>query len=206
MKILKIVLLSIIVCSSVTTLYAKEEETVAPEDIDKAGTYFVPISASTMEEEKWIRIHVTFPKTTISDENQEGIDAHDFQTTKTKIEKSTDTELITLANAYAWNTLDGKAVPITSVQVTKENKTDVAYTVNFKTDKGTNTSINVYVVETTNLSFTSMYRYDTPTKEINIWILTGALLMILVVPCIIIMLLYLFYYRNLKKVEKVLYE
>ncbi|MFV0393633.1 MAG: hypothetical protein ACK5LC_04440 [Coprobacillaceae bacterium] len=207
MKTLKVLLVFIIFCSFTTIIHAEDdEESITPEDIDKAGTYFVPIGSFDSDDETVIRLNVTFPRTVISDENQEGIDAHDFQTTKKKIEKSTDTELIALANAYAWSVVDGSEVPITSVQLKESNATGIGYIVTFKTDKGTSTTINVYITSSTNLEFETMYCYDTDTREINAWTITTAIIILLVVPCIIMIFLYLFYYRNLKKVEKTLYR
>lgn len=58
-------------------------------------------------------------KTSTSNRNDESITASDFTISVAKGKKLTDQQIIAKARAYAWNTINGDKVAITSVKITK---------------------------------------------------------------------------------------
>lgn len=119
-------------------------------DIDKSqvlpqiGTYPVTLKSANSET---LTIYVTVFDGTIPDP-QELMGANNVTLQDTEVASLTEEKMIELANAHAWLD-DGQntAVPITKVDFQSVVPVAGSYTATFETDKGTNISIDVTVLE-----------------------------------------------------------
>ena len=134
-----------------------------------------------------IYITIMYLRTTVSDQQGEGIDAHDIEVGTGIFDKLTDADLLTLTKAHAWNLADGTPVPITTITKTTKNKQLGKYQVTFKTDKGTATTINV--LETVNnLATTRDFTYFSFMKQPYIWWSIFLVFLFMFLPLILVLL------------------
>ena len=185
------------------------EEIDVIEEIEEAGTYFIEVATkdSTGNEiVKVIRMNVLFPKTVISVENQEGIDAHDITIEKNKITTLASDELIVLAGAHAWSTVDGRRIPIKHIVLEEAMEKGVDYIITFSTEKGTSTTIKVYEVEQQVLGLGNSYINLEELQHTNIVYVSLFAILLIVIPLIVMTIAYIYTRKEIKNTRKFLYN
>lgn len=193
-------------------VYANESQDDSQVEItdqipDDAGTYFYRLYYKDDQNriiDKIIKVTVTLPKTVFDEENSEGINAYDFKIPKGTIDSLTLSDLINYGSARAWDTITGKTVPITSVEVKRINSflLEVTYT----TQKGTSTMVqalefnkSVLHLDKTFLQFYEAYRF------INLRLST-ILIVISLISVIVALVSFFVCFKEFWKTREVLYS
>lgn len=120
------------------------------------GVHYEIIVETASGTSKTVTMHVLGEKDIINENAKEKIIASNFYMDLEDVENLTDTEVIARANAQAW-TFDDEDVSLSSVEYDVKEKVGV-YPCTFKTNKGTNITINIAVVE-------PIYTEDTFNEE-----------------------------------------
>lgn len=205
--LLGIVVLFHFLMMNVVSVSAEEIDVI--EEIEEAGTYFIEVATKEgtgNEIVKVVRMNVLFPKTVISIENQEGIDAHDITIEKNKITTLASDELIALAGAHAWSLVDGRKIPIKHIVLEKAVEKGVDYTITFSTEKGTSTTIKVYEVEQQVLGLGNSYINLQELQYTNIVYVSLFAVLLIVIPLIAMTVAYIYTRREIKNTRKFLYN
>lgn len=177
---------------------------------DEAGTYPVVIKDEYGQETKTIYVTVLFPRTQVNESEREAIDAHDISVEKGIFASLTDTELITLAKAHAWNLNDGTNIPITNVERATSQTENSWFQVTFKTARGTATTINVIELEPRQTASTSTFVeqqfYVNFFEFVSSYEMLFLISLYILLPIIILCILYWLTNHRVKKVEQLLYR
>ena len=211
----KRIIYAILICcvfqNSFLTVSA-EEETEIVEDldsIDESGTYFFEVYSYDENGKPFseiLKVTITYPNTILNREEREGIDAQDVKVEKGTITNLSNQELITLANAHAWDLDTGKLIEIETVTLSKVNDYSADYTIVFSTAKGTSIQVNAYEFEEVHL----LLKNNT-TKTSSIWnsylrSLSVVLILLIVIPIILVIISFINAVRKARQVNDTLYN
>lgn len=185
-----------------------ENESLTKQQIIEAGTY--PVYIADESGAKTVKIYVTilFPRTVVSEEYSEAIDAYDLNIEEGTFQKMTDSHLVELAYARAWDTNSGDSIPIATVERVTVDGSAGWYHVTFGTSRGTKTTINVLEVSKKTLEeglFSDEY-YLNMWKDDSFSTLLLLLLFLTIIPILILTMLYWYSHQKLKKVNSLLYK
>lgn len=177
---------------------------------NEAGTYDVPLSTVDKDGkviQKNIKVTILFPKSVISEDHQEAIDARDFKVRKNDFVNLDAQNTINIAKARAWNTGTGEQIGIKYVEVSnpKEGSSDMLYAT-FITEKGTKVRVKIFLVDEIYMLSNGYFNIQDVFYNHRNRYLALSLLCMLVLPLILCMLLYLMISRSKKKIETLLFE
>lgn len=170
------------------------EDNIVNEDefanVEKAGTYFVKYQvAEATEVQKIVRITVTRLRTTVSDSNQEGIDANDFEVT---VDTSCDLmPMIDAAQAHAWDTQTGYPVNIETVSCHFEQFENGLTPVTFCTARDTCTTVYMRYIDSGHGLQSFYFNGDNIPFLRKVYLITIMIFIYFILPLILVLLIFL---------------
>jgi len=108
------------------------------------GVHYELIVETISGTSKTVMMHILGDHDTVNEEQQEKISANDFFMDLEDVEGLTDSDIIARANAQAWD-FEEKDISISNISHNIEAKAGT-YKATFSTNKGTETTIKIYVV------------------------------------------------------------
>lgn len=156
--------------------------------------------------EKIIYMSVVTINTIISMENAEGIDAFDAIVSQGTMENITDTALIEITQARAWDIETGGTIPIHVSHVTQIFGKKQTYEVTFSTTKNTQIVVQIIEQETVTLQVESSYLAPTNVWEKSSKYFLTFIVFIIVLPIILLIMMFFLSQNKIKKMQKLLFE
>jgi hypothetical protein len=213
-QIIALLVFSIILSNSSIILQATatvvaDEILVSSDEFINAGTYPVTIyrinEVTGKEEATTIFMTVTKPYTVLSD--IEGIDAYDALVPEGTLAEMTDSNLIQITNAHAWQLSDGRAIPVTKVIRETLQNSPFTLSITFETERST--AITVKVLEMGETVLPLQESYISQQSEAVVSFMQRyifALFTVLVAPMITLLAgVYIFITLRVKKIQKMLF-
>lgn len=216
-KFIRILLASVSILLLVTPLalstqnVSNLDEIVDVKDVrefNKAGTYFVQLSSDKEEGgsvNTKARLHVTFPKTVLDFNHQEGIDAHDILVKTGTFDPHNDPQIIKQGDAHAWSLETGEE--ITPVNVTVNPPIKYSGTINnitYKTNHNTAVNVNVFEQEEIYIDVSALYMSQIPILQDSLRVLSLILLAISLLPILVYGMLISYVKMKSNKVNKLI--
>lgn len=142
--------------------YAEEEVNIVddPTTIKDSGTYIVEIESVASDGTvltKKIPVTILNPTGRTNQENGEGIDARNFRITKEEIDDLSNIAwVVQRSRAYAWSLASGIRIDIVSSTFEKVSNEPYQYLVWLSTEKGTSTSVKVFIHDGEEFNYTNV--------------------------------------------------
>ena len=213
-QVISLLVFSIILSNSSIILQATatvvtDEVLVSSDEFINAGTYPVTIyrinEVTGKEEATTIFMTVTKPYTVLS--GIEGIDAYDALVPEGTLAEMTDSNLIQITNAHAWQLSDGRAIPVTNVIRETLQNSPFTLSITFETERSTTITVKVLEMGETVLPLQESYisqQSEAVVSFMQRYIF--ALFTVLVAPMITLLAgVYIFITLRVKKIQKMLF-
>lgn len=162
----------------------------------EAGTYPIDLiyeDENGVQTKRTIYVTIAHRRTQENNDAAEAIDAYDLELNIGEFSKLSDTELIQLAKAKAWNTKNGQAILIPIVERQIIDKNAGIYEASFKTAKGTATTIHITELENMYMQIGDKYL----NYEMNYVVTVFS-----IISLILVIFLLIIFYLNIKSTVK----